>query len=70
MGRSLLGKIENVFDPQQGLRIPGVLNKGKSFSRDDKGGTLTLVRSSLILTHGRPLIDAILITMFSALLFS
>lgn len=33
-------------------------------------GELTLVKSSLILMHGRPLIDAILITMLSALLFS
>ena len=33
-------------------------------------GELALVKSSLILMHGRPLIDAILITMLSALLFS
>jgi hypothetical protein len=42
MERFLLGKTKNVFDPQHRLRIPGVLNKGKSFSRDDKGGNLHL----------------------------
>lgn len=35
----LLGKTEDVFDPQQGLRVPGVLRKGKSLSRDYKGRT-------------------------------
>ena len=51
-------------------RSPVFWTKGKSISRDYKGQKLTLVRSSLILTQGRPLIDANLMTMLSALLFS
>ena len=51
-------------------RSPVFWQRVKSSSRDHKGREITLVRSSLILTQGRPLIDASLITMLSALLFS
>lgn len=65
-----LGKAENGFDLQHGLQVPGVLHEAKSNFPRSFRTRLTLVRSSLILTHGRPLIDASLMTMLSALLFS
>ena len=50
-------------------KSPVFCTRVNRFSPDSKT-ELTLVRSSLILMHGRPLIVAILMTMLSALLFS